>query len=266
MVDMDWFRRGLKNGLKIDQDLEKMPLWKEQTSEGITLNKCISPHSLGTRTHWNVIYDVTNSILTTSSWTRINTFVSRTCLVSWTIIIDDTFWSTATIVRITLIFRWTWTYSIQTLSVRTTRWWITRVIKSWFFCYAKCLVWEWIRLERKVDSLTWGGFGIATCEGVSSVTFSTRTNWCVIDDIAICIDTAWTRTRISTFLLNASFIAWTFWVYWTFRSTIRGWTHVIWQTSAWWWTIVVTTLWERPTRWWLAGISVLILSGWYNRG
>ncbi|PSN29199.1 hypothetical protein C0J52_26428 [Blattella germanica] len=49
-----------------------------------------------------MIYDITYGSLTTSSWTRVSTFVSYTSSVPWTICTEDTFRSTSCI-GITLI-------------------------------------------------------------------------------------------------------------------------------------------------------------------
>ena len=69
-----------------------------------TLNKSISTHSRRTRTHWNVIDHITDSILTTWTRARINTFVPDTRFISRTVVIYDTFRSTHWI-RIALVFR-----------------------------------------------------------------------------------------------------------------------------------------------------------------
>lgn len=68
-----------------------------------TLHKCISTHSWWTRAHWNVINHITNSILTTRSWTWIQTFVIKACFIPRTVIVNDTFGTTHRI-WIALIF------------------------------------------------------------------------------------------------------------------------------------------------------------------
>lgn len=96
----------------------------------IAKDKSIALHSFWATTHRYMIINITYSILSTCSRTRIYTFIFHTCIMSWTIGVQYTFWSTAN-VWISLVFIETRAYAIITLSIWTTRRWITWVRINW---------------------------------------------------------------------------------------------------------------------------------------
>lgn len=104
-----------------------------------TINKSISLHSIGTSTHRYVIIDFTYCICSTCSWARIFAFILYTSFVSGTVIVKHTFRSTSWI-WITLEFWFTFTDTIITFRIRTTRWRITWVRIFWLWNYMIVLV------------------------------------------------------------------------------------------------------------------------------
>lgn len=93
---------------------------KVHTSERWTLNECISAHSYRAAAHRHVVIHIAKRILATSSWTRIDTFVSDASSIERTICVKNTFWSTARI-RISVVFRQTCASAVIAYSIRPTR-------------------------------------------------------------------------------------------------------------------------------------------------
>lgn len=97
----------------------------------LTLDECISIHSTWTTAHRDMIVDFANGIRCTNIRTWIRTFAIEAGLIAWTIEIQDTF-RPATRKRISVIFCQTSTYSVTTMSIRTTRRWVARIISDRF--------------------------------------------------------------------------------------------------------------------------------------
>lgn len=95
-----------------------------------------------TCTDWRMIDDIANSILTTNSWTRINTFLIHTSTIRWTFRIHGTLWTTFNI-WITYVFRnastWTNFTALWTNCIYTAWCWMTNV--NWFIFVSKILNW-----------------------------------------------------------------------------------------------------------------------------
>ena len=125
-----------------------------------TLNKCISTHARRTRAHRSVIDHITNSILSTCSRARINTFISNTWLIARTVIAYHTFRST-TRVRIALIFRQTSAYSVRTLWVWSAWRWVAWIITWRFFGYIQRIKRFTLRKDKTDMSEFLRGGGLA---------------------------------------------------------------------------------------------------------
>lgn len=123
--------------------------------------------------------------------------------------------------------------------------------------------WVWI---LKYDKEIWDLIGltwlrITSCKWITNVSIFTITNWTMIIHTTICIQATCPLTRIHAFLIDASFVLWTFRTNNTFRTTTRRWTNICWKA----WTdsliIYFTTLWVWTTRRRLTWIYILL----YNR-
>ena len=73
---------------------------------------------------------------------------------------------------------------------------------------------------------------IASVEGVSLVALVANTDWYVVPDPAVGIDTTQARTRINTFLLSTSLVLRTILVEYTLRSTVGSGSNHARQTGA----------------------------------
>lgn len=87
---------------------------------GSTCNKRVSFRAWRACAHWDMIDDFTDSILCTSPWTGINTFIAEASPIAQTVRVQYAF-RTTTGVRISVIFWQTCADTIVTLSIRTTR-------------------------------------------------------------------------------------------------------------------------------------------------
>lgn len=116
--------------------------------------------------------------------------------------------------------------------------------------------------NRLEEILTWRRLRITVCERISSIMFWTWANWSVIDNSADCIEAARSKTWVSTFLIDTCFVTWAFRVDWTFRTAIWRRSNISRQTWTWRWSIDISTLWKWATWWWVARVTVRILSWW----
>lgn len=96
------------------------------TSYDLTVVKGISSHSLRTTAHRNMVYHVTDSILSASPRAWISTLIFYASLISWTISAEYTFRST-THVWIAMLFFYASTNSVVANCITTTWRWITFV-------------------------------------------------------------------------------------------------------------------------------------------
>ena len=96
-------------------------------------NEWVPSETFRTATYRNVVQHITTCSLTTSTRTRISTLVPDTSSVSGTVSTENAFWSTPSI-GVSLVFWQTCAYTIMTLSVGTTRRWITWVNSWWQGC------------------------------------------------------------------------------------------------------------------------------------
>lgn len=95
-------------------------------------------------------------------------------------------------------------------------------------------------------------------EWITGISFRTSTSWCMIYNCATCIQTTWSWTRISTFLLNACLICYAIRIDRAFWSAIRwnsdiilhasadwsfsyGFAHRVWTTR--WWNTWIFRIW-----------------------
>lgn len=98
--------------------------------------------SLRTRAHWNMVYNIATSVLSTSTDAWISTFILQTSFVAITLSIEHALWS-ACFEWITNIFLNTFTMcspvSFCANSIWTTWWWIAWFInnRSWGCCRNK---------------------------------------------------------------------------------------------------------------------------------
>lgn len=77
-----------------------------------------------------------------------------------------------------------------------------------------------LQSKRRATQLTL--LDCALDKGISYVARDTNTPWSMTDDTALSVGSAETRTRVTTFLVDASLMTWTFTVTNTLWSTI-GW-------------------------------------------
>lgn len=138
--------RILLNGCYM-RDFKILSIWRnyyksiyKRTLIRSAFDKSVASHTSGTAAHWHVIDNVTNGILSTSTRTRINAFVSNTSFVTRTIRIEDTFWTTSC-VWIALVFWQASANTIVAISVWSTWRWITWIIEHGFFGF------EWEEYE-----------------------------------------------------------------------------------------------------------------------
>lgn len=111
--------------------------------------------------------------------------------------------------------------------------------------------------------LTWHRSNFTIRKWITSISLQTITNWCMVYNIAFCADTTCAWTRISAFWINARFIARTIWVDRALRLTIWRCSYIHIKTCTCGWSVYISTLWIRATRWRIARISSNILNWWF---
>ena len=79
-------------------------------------------------------------------------------------------------------------------------------------------------------TLTW--WPITLSKWITYVPRDTNANWIMVPNIAFCIDTTKSWTRILTFPVDACFVYWAVSIYCTFWSTVWWWTNHFRQTRA----------------------------------
>lgn len=157
-----------------------------------------------------MIYDLTVSILGTSSWTGIDALISHTSFVRSAIGVQNAFRS-ATLVRIPYVFRQaharTRSISLPAFCIRAARCWHTRIRKA-------------LCRKRRLRC--------ALRERISYVTLQTNTVRCVADNSAFGVEAARISARIAAFLVYASQVVGAFAVTDALWSAIRRRTDEVW--------------------------------------
>lgn len=105
-----------------------------------TFYKSISRHAFRASAHWNMVINITDRILTTSSWAWIFAFIVNASLISWTFIVNYTFRPT-TSVWVSLIF---WQASADTIVTQCV--WATWGRITWVYIWY-FYIWKITRLE-----------------------------------------------------------------------------------------------------------------------
>ena len=161
-----------------------------------------------------VIANCTRSMDSTGAWAGIPTLLLNTGQVVGALSVDKTLWSAAHI-GVTNVIRNTSTspcsLPCSALSISTARCWVA-----------------WINDLRSGDDFRNEG---TSGEGVSCVANWTVTDGIVVDCSTSCIVTTSTNAWVTALVLDTSFVAWTFGIQDTFRSTVWWHTNVAWQTS-----------------------------------
>lgn len=174
---------------------------------------------------------LTKSVLSTSSWTRIDTFAFNAGLIWNAVGIENTF-RTASNVRIadkiSLACAASCSVSLITMGVCTTRIWITG--RRLIFHYGL-------------------GFGFTLYERVSNEANQTDAARDMTHDPALGIDATNSWTRIFTFFVDASQMTLTFTVTDAFRSAIWRTSNITIQACTRWWIVFNKAL-GIGTTWW----------------
>ena len=164
---------------------------------------------------WTVAGRATGGVGSTHTRAGVDAFVSNTCLVCWTVVVDRALWL-ALDIRISEHLRETSTGCSAVPLI------------------AYCVDAAWRGIARVYNLWPWGlgRNSVASAEGVSLISLVAHADRNMVPDSAVSIDAAKTRTRVLTFSVDASQLLRAVRVDNALRTTIGRRSDHLWHTSA----------------------------------
>ena len=136
--------------------------------------------------------DITISIQTAQTRTRINTFFTFAGLIIRTVLIEKTLWSTV---------GWWANHARKAWTVTSSS-----NISSWVWVLS---TWIWLTGIFFYNRLNWQRFPFACCEWISNIVIYTSASWHMVHYPANSIDSTCSRIWINAFVSLTCFVWWT---------------------------------------------------------
>lgn len=164
---------------------------------------------------WTVAGCATGGVGSTNTRAGVDAFVSNTCLVCWTVVVDCALWLALNV--------WISKHFREASAGRST---ISFV--------ANCIDATWRRIAGIYDLWPrWlSGNSVASAEGISLVSLVADTNRHMVSDSAVSIDATKARARVLAFPVDAGQLLRAVRVDDTLRSAVWWRTNHLWQTGA----------------------------------